>query len=86
MSSLFHFEEKIHRNNLSKVKAIPLLFPQLLSYVLGQLGFPAEPHCEHRLVYEATFTIEKWQFVPEAPHLLEFPPIGEAQQVDPLEV
>ena len=70
MTSLFHFEEKIHRKNLTKAEAIPLLFPRLLSQVLEHLGFPVEPHLEHRRVCKAIFTMEKWQFVSGAPFLL----------------
>ena len=49
MTSLFHFKEKIHRKNLTKAEAIPLLFSWLLSQVLEHLGFPVEPYLEcHR--------------------------------------
>ena len=57
MTSLFNFEEKIHHKNLTRVEAIPLLFPQLLSQVLKHLGFPAEPHLEHCRVCEAIFIV-----------------------------
>ena len=60
MTSLFHFEDKVHRRNLSRVEAIPLLFPRLLSQVLEHLGFPTEPHLKRRRVCEAIFTLEKW--------------------------
>ena len=69
MTSLFHFEEKIHHKNLTRVEAIPLLFPQLVSQVLKHLGFPTEHHLEHRRVCEAISIVEKWQFVSGAPHL-----------------
>ena len=69
MTSLFHFNEKIHRKNLTKAEAIPLLFSRLLSQVLEHLGFLTEPHLEHRRVYETIFKVEKWQFVPGAPRL-----------------
>ena len=29
--SLFHFEDKVHHKNLSRVESIPLIFPRLLS-------------------------------------------------------
>ena len=77
MTSLFHFEEKVHRKSLSRAETIPLLFSRLLSFVLEYLGFPVEPHRERRREYEATFTIKKWQFVPRTPPLTTFPPIGE---------
>ena len=48
MTSLFHFEDKVHRKNLSRGESIPLLFPRLLSQVLKHLGFPTEPRLEHR--------------------------------------
>ena len=70
MTYIFHFEEKIHRKNLTRAEAIPLLFPWLLSQVLEHLGFLAEPHLERRRVCEAIFIVEKWKFVPGAPPLL----------------
>ena len=82
MTSLFHFEKKIHRKHLSIVETIPLLFPRLLSHVLEHLGFSAEPHQEHHRDCEATFTVEKWQFVPGAPPIPAYPYI----EVDPLHV
>ena len=69
MTSLFHFEEKFHRKNLSQVESIPLIFPRLLSQVLEHLGFPVEPRLEHRRDCETTFTVEKWQSMPGTPHL-----------------
>ena len=59
MTALFHFEEKIHRNNLSRAEAIPLLFSRLLSQVLEHLGYPAKPQLEYRCVCEVVFTIEE---------------------------
>ena len=69
MTALFHFEEKIHRKNLSRDETIPLLFLRLLSQMLEHLGFPAEPYLKHRHVCEVIFTVKKWQFVPGAPHV-----------------
>ena len=48
MSSLFHFEKKIHRKHLSRAETIRLLFPRLLSHVLEHLGFLTEPNQERR--------------------------------------
>ena len=67
MTYLFHFEEKIHYKNHTRVEAIPLLFPRLLSQVLEHLGFLVEPHLERRRFYEAIFIVKKWKFVPGAP-------------------
>ena len=43
MTSLLHFEEKVHRKDLARAEAFPLLMPRLLSQVLKHLGFPEEP-------------------------------------------
>ena len=75
MTALLHFEEKIHRKNLNRAETIPLIFPRLLSWVLKHHGFPTEPHLEHYRDCEAVFTIEKWQFMPGAPHLPLIDPI-----------
>ena len=49
MTSLLHFEEKVHRKGLARAEGLPLLMPQLLSQVLEHLGFPEEPHIERRI-------------------------------------
>ena len=59
MTALFHFKDKIHRKNLTRVEAIPLLFPRLRSQVLEHLGFLTEHLLEHLHDYEAIFTVEK---------------------------
>ena len=43
MTSLFHFEQKIHRKHLNRAKTIPLLFPRFFCHVLKHFGFPTEP-------------------------------------------
>ena len=83
MTALFHFEEKIHRKNLSRTETIPLMFMRLLSQVLEHLGFPAEPHLECRRVCDAVFTVEKWQFVLGTPPL---PLTGQVKDQPPLAV
>ena len=60
MTTLFHFEDKIHCKNLTRAEAIPLLFPWLLSQVLKQLDFPYEPQLERHRACEAIFIVEKW--------------------------
>ena len=63
MSALLHFEEKVHRKDLARAEAIPLLMPRLLCHVLEHLGFPEEPHIERRqscpqiLSHERTLSI-----------------------------
>ena len=82
MKSLFQFEEKIHRKHLNRVETIPLLFLRMLSHVLEHLGFLTE----HRRVCEATFTIEKWKFVPGAPPLPAYPLAKADPHIDPPQV
>ena len=48
MTAFLHFEEKVHRKGLARAEAILLLMPRLLCHVLEHLGFPEEPHIEHR--------------------------------------
>ena len=86
MTSFFHFEEKIHKKHLSRVETIPLLFPRLLSHVLDHLGFLVEPHRERRRVCKATFTVEKWQFVPGVHSLPTYPPAEADPQIHPPQV
>ena len=49
MTSLLHFEEKVHRKDLAQAETFPLLMPRLLSEVLEHLGFLEEPHIERRI-------------------------------------
>ena len=69
MTSLFHFEDKVHRRNLTRAESIPLLFPRLLCQVLEHLGFPVEPQLKRRRDRKAIFTIDRWQIMPRAHHL-----------------
>ena len=38
MTSLFHFEEKVHHRSLSRAESTPLLFPRLLCQVPEHMG------------------------------------------------
>ena len=49
MTSLLHFEEKVHRKGLARAESLPLLMPRLLRQVLEHLGFPEEPRIERRI-------------------------------------
>ena len=73
MTSLFHFEDRVHRRSLPRVESLPLLFPCLLCQVLVHIGFPVEPRLERRRGCEATLTIDRWRARPRAFHL---PPPG----------
>ena len=46
MTSLFHFEDRVHRRSLPRAESLPLLFPRLLCQVLEHIGFPVEPRIE----------------------------------------
>ena len=59
LTSLFHFEDKVHRRSLPRAESLPLLFPCLLCQVLEHIGFPAEPRIECRRGCEATLTIDR---------------------------
>ena len=69
MTFLFHFEEKVHRRDLTWVESIPLLFLRLLCQVLEHIGFLAEPRLERCRDCEAILTIDKWQLLPCAQNL-----------------
>ena len=49
MTSLMHFEDKVHRKGLVRAESLPLLLPRLLSHVLEHMGFPEEPRIERRI-------------------------------------
>ena len=49
MTSLMHFEEKVHRKGLVRAESLLLLMPRLLCQVLEHLGFPEEPRIERRI-------------------------------------
>ena len=38
MTSLFHFEDRVHRRSLPRAESLPLLFPRLLCQVLEHMG------------------------------------------------
>ena len=74
MTSLFYFEDKVHRKSLTRAKSTPLLFPRLLCRVLEHIGFPVEPRLEHRRDREAILTVDRWRTRPHAFHLLSLEP------------
>ena len=73
MTSLFHFEDRVHHQSLARAESLPMLFPRLLCQVLEHIGFPAEPRIERRRCCETVLTIERWRARPRAFHL---PPPG----------
>ena len=78
MTSLFHFEDKVHRRNLIRAESTPLLFLRLLCQVLERLGFPAEPQSKRRRDCEDVLTIDRWPRLPHAQHL---PPQDVAEDI-----
>ena len=69
MTSLFHFEDRVHSWSLPRAESMPLLFPRLLCQILEHIGFPAEPRLERRRGCEATLTVNRWRARPRAFHL-----------------
>ena len=69
MTSLFHFEDKVHYRNLTRAKSTPLLFPRLLCQVLEHIDFPVEPRLERHRDCEAILTVDRWQIMPLSYHL-----------------
>ena len=76
MTSLFYFEDKVHRRNLTRAESTPILFPRLLYQVLEHIDFPAEPRIERYRDCEAILTIDRWQIMPRSYHL---PPLDLAE-------
>ena len=60
MTSLFHFEDKVHRNSLPRVEPTAPLFLRLLCQVLEHIDFPYEPRLECCRDSEASLTIDRW--------------------------
>ena len=64
MTSLMHFEEKVHRKGLVRVESLPLLMPRLLCQVLEHLGFPEEPRIEMRVRCPLVLSMERVMAMP----------------------
>ena len=64
MTSLMHFEEKVHRKGLVRAESLPLLIPRLLSQVLEHLGFPEEPWIERRIQFPLVLSMERAMVMP----------------------
>ena len=69
MTSLFHFENKVHRKSLPRAESIPLLFPRLLCHVLEHIGFLEEPRIERRQICDVIMTLNRARSVPRYLHL-----------------
>ena len=64
MTSLLHFEDKVHRKGLARAESIPLLMSRLLSQVLEHLGFPEETRIERRIRCPRVLTMERAMVMP----------------------
>ena len=69
MTSLLHFEEKVHRKDLVRAESIPLLMPRLLCHVLEHMGFPEEPRIEMRVRCPLVLSAERVMTMPVSFHL-----------------
>ena len=63
MTSLLHFEDKVHRKSLDRADSLPLLMPRLLSQFLEHLGFPEEPRIERRISCTQVLSTERSLFM-----------------------
>ena len=64
MTSLLHFEDKVHHKGLDRAESLPLLMPRLLSQVLEHLGFPEEPRIERRIRCPQVLSMERAMVLP----------------------
>ena len=64
MTSLMHFEEKVHRKGLARAESLPLLMPRLLCQVLEHMGFPEEPRIEMRVRCPQVRSMERAMVMP----------------------
>ena len=64
MTSLMHFEEKVHRKGLARAESLPLLMPRLLCQVLEHLGFSEEPQIEMRVRCPQVLSMERAMVMP----------------------
>ena len=64
MTSLLHFEEKVHRKGLAQAESLLLLMPRLLSQVLEHLAFPEESRIERRISCTQILSTERSLYTP----------------------
>ena len=64
MTSLMHFEEKVHRKGLVRAESLLLLMPRLLCHVLEHLGFPEKPRIERRVRCPLVLSVERVMTMP----------------------
>ena len=64
MTSLLHFEEKVHRKGLARAEGLPLLMSRLLSQVLEHLRFLEEPHIKRRISCTQVLSTKRYLYMP----------------------
>ena len=64
MTSLLHFEDKVHRKGLARAESLPLLMPRLLCQVLEHMSFPEEPRIEMRVRCPQVLSMERAMVMP----------------------
>ena len=64
MTSLMHFEDRVHWKGLAQAESLPLLIPRLLCQVLEHLGFPEEPRIEMRVRCPQFLSMERAMVMP----------------------
>ena len=64
MTSLMHFEDKVHRKGLARAESLPLLMPRLLCQVLEHMGFPEEPRIEMRVGCPQVLSMDRAMVMP----------------------
>ena len=64
MTSLLHFEDKVHRKGLAQAESFPLLMSRLLCRVLEHMGFPEEPRLEMRMRCPQVLSLERAMTMP----------------------
>ena len=69
MTSLMHFEDKVHQKDLVRAKSLPLLMPRLLCQVLEHMGFPEDPRIERRVRCPLVLSVERVMTMPVSFHL-----------------
>ena len=69
VTSLMHFEDKVHWKGLVRAESIPLLMPRLLCQVLEHMGFLEEPRLEMRVRCPLVMSVERVKTMPVSFHL-----------------
>ena len=64
MTSLMHFEEKVHLKGLAQAESLPPLMPRLLCQVLEHMGFSEEPRIEMRVRCPQVLSMERAMVMP----------------------